>query len=458
MKENKRCLANFSFYDQPAIQKTLEDMAAQGWMLQKTGRFFWTYRQIPPQKLRFAVTYFPDASDFDPAPTDEQLTKEEFCAMDGWQLAARFGSMQIFYSAQPDIVSIETDPLTQVENIHCAMKKAVLFPQLISLALVLVVCLSQFALFRQDPIDFLSRGTQLYLVPLWLEMLVISLIEIAACFSWYRKAQKAAEDGVFLPVKSRKKVNMLFSLLSLFFLLLILSSINASLAVIVIALLIVCLTSLAAYGIKQHLKKKGVSRSVNQVVTIASVVLLMLLLNAAAIAAVISGYIHLPNESTPIGTYTYDNMTWDIYDDPLPLTIEDLMAVNVQWSKQQKQQETILLASTTCSQRALLTESRLAPDLKYTVITPKIPALYPLAKQALLDAHQDIVHGASVFRDSYFPIDAAPWQAEEAYQLHWSDTSLDTYLICWPDRIVEIHFSWTPTPEQIAIVCDKLRP
>lgn len=175
-----------------------------------------------------------------------------------------------------------------------------------------------------------------------------------------------------------------------------------------IALLIVCLTSLAAYGIKQHLKKKGVSRSVNQVVTIASVVLLMLLLNAAAIAAVISGYIHLPNESTPIGTYTYDNMTWDIYDDPLPLTIEDLMAVNVQWSKQQKQQETILLASTTCSQRALLTESRLAPDLKYTVITPKIPALYPLAKQALLDAHQDIVHGASVFRDSYFPIDAAP--------------------------------------------------
>lgn len=84
--------------------------------------------------------------------------------------------------------------------------------------------------------------------------------------------------------------------------------------------------------------------------------------------------------------------------------------------------------------------------------------MYPLAKQALLDAHQDIVHGASVFRDSYFPIDAAPWQAEEAYQLHWSDTTLDTYLICWPDQIVEIHFSWTPTPEQIAIVCEKLRP
>ena len=184
----------------------------------------------------------------------------------------------------------------------------------------------------------------------------------------------------------------------------------------------------------------------------------MFILNAAAIAAVISGRIHLPSDSTPIDTYTYDNMTWDIYDDPLPLAIEDLMTVNAQWSKRQKHDETILLARTSYSQRALLTESRHTPDLTYTVVTPKATALYPLLKQAMLDAHQDDVHGDVIFRDSYFPIDAAPWQAEEAYQLHWSDTTLDTYLICWPDRIIEIHFSWTPTPEQIAIVCDKLRP
>ena len=76
MKETKRCFADFSFYDPPAIQQKLEDMAAQGWMFHKPGRFLWTYRQITPQKLRFAVTYFPDASDFDPAPTEAQLTKE----------------------------------------------------------------------------------------------------------------------------------------------------------------------------------------------------------------------------------------------------------------------------------------------------------------------------------------------------------------------------------------------
>ena len=158
--------------------------------------------------------------------------------------------MQIFYSARPDAVPTETDPLTQVENIHRAMKKAVLFPQLISLALVLIICLTQFALFRQDPVDFLSTGAQLYLVPLWLEMLVVSLSEIAACFSWYAKAKKSAENGVFLPVKSRKKISCLLSLLSILFLFLAIGSLNTSLALLVVTLAIVGTAMLAAYGIK----------------------------------------------------------------------------------------------------------------------------------------------------------------------------------------------------------------
>ena len=75
MKNVKRRIRNFSFYDQQAIQKTLEDMAEQGWFLEKTGSFLWTYKRIEPKKLRFSVTYFPAASDFDPGPTDSELTR-----------------------------------------------------------------------------------------------------------------------------------------------------------------------------------------------------------------------------------------------------------------------------------------------------------------------------------------------------------------------------------------------
>lgn len=68
MSETRRCLANFSFYDQKGIEKKLEQMAAQGWMINQPGGLFWTFRKIRPQQLRFAVTYFPSASEFDPTP------------------------------------------------------------------------------------------------------------------------------------------------------------------------------------------------------------------------------------------------------------------------------------------------------------------------------------------------------------------------------------------------------
>ena len=126
MKEMKRCFCNFSFYDQQAIQEKLEEMAESGWMLEKTGNFMWAYKRIEPKKLRFSVTYFPSASDFDPSPTEGELTKIDFCRQDGWNLVTTWGVMQIFYNEDLDAVPIETEPVMQIENICRSMKKNVL--------------------------------------------------------------------------------------------------------------------------------------------------------------------------------------------------------------------------------------------------------------------------------------------------------------------------------------------
>ena len=109
MSTVKRTLVNVSFYDSEAIQQKLEQMAARGWMIQKAGNLFWTYTKIPPQKLRFAVTYFPGASEFDPRPSEKQLEREELCAQDGWRLVLRWDAMQIFCTDREDAVPIETD-------------------------------------------------------------------------------------------------------------------------------------------------------------------------------------------------------------------------------------------------------------------------------------------------------------------------------------------------------------
>ena len=39
--------------------------------------------------------------------------------------------------------------------------------------------------------------------------------------------------------------------------------------------------------------------------------------------------------------------------------------------------------------------------------------------------------------------------ADEAYQLHWSDSILDSYIVCWGNRIVEVKFFWDATENEI---------
>ena len=45
MKDTKRRVCLFSYYDQQAIGETLENMAEKGWMLEKPGALLWTYRR-----------------------------------------------------------------------------------------------------------------------------------------------------------------------------------------------------------------------------------------------------------------------------------------------------------------------------------------------------------------------------------------------------------------------------
>ena len=60
---------------------------------------------------------------------------------------------------------------------------------------------------------------------------------------------------------------------------------------------------------------------------------------------------------------------------------------------------------------------------------------------------------------TYFP-SASEFDPGPVIQVNtiWrSDSTLDTYLVCWDNRIVVIKFYWNPTPEQIAIVVEKLK-
>lgn len=456
MSTVKRTLVNVSFYDPEAIQRKLEQMAAQGWMIQKAGNLFWTYTKIPPQKLRFAVTYFPGASEFDPKPSEKQLEKEELCAQDGWRLVLRWDAMQIFCTDREDAVPIDTDPVPQVDNIHRTMQKKVLVGQLASALLVLWSLYLQLSQLWRDPADYLSDASRLFTIPLWLLLLLMTIWELIFYLRWERRAKEAAEHGVFLPVRAHPWLSWAAVGLASVFLLLSASFSSDGLLFLFFVTAAMVIPILLSRWMIGEMRRQGVSRRVNLAVTCAVMFVLMIVgTGAVVVGAVIQGWRVTPGEeSQPVGQYDWDGLTMDIYDDPLPLEVEDLVQVDARWSKEARLQKSPLLAYGDYRQDLLFTEEIQGYELRYEITDVKVPFLYDFVKDGFIRDNQD-----EVLEKYLIPVDPAPWEAEEVYQVSWRDGVLDdTYLVCWEKRIVEIKFYWTPTREQIQIAAERLRP
>lgn len=457
MKNTKRQFTRFAFYDQTAMEKHFEMMASEGWLIEKITAYFLHYRRIEPQKLHFTVTYFPDASEFDPGPKDKHKMMEDFAARDGWKLLTRWGQMQVFCNEAEKTIPMETDAVTQVENIYRSMKKNLLPAHLMILALAIWQLVFNGYRALTETVDFLSTPYLLTSLPIWLLLLLTEIYEILACYLWYRKAKPAAENGVFVPVKTNHFISFTLILSGVFVLIatIFLSSELRFVSLCWIA--IVVGINLIGNAVKRKLKKAGASKGLNYTVTILIIILLTFTLLTGLVVFILR--YGLDDGRKPVGSYDINGWTFKIYDEPMPLYVEDMMEIgDSKWSRERNEHnETFLLSKSEYRQNHVQGGPEGLNDLEYTIIDIKVPALYDIVKQSILNERQDEVYDDVIFTDHYEPIDATLWEADEAYQVHWSGTILDTYLICWENRIVEIKFYWQPTPEQLAIVVDKLK-
>ena len=457
MRDTKRQIVRCAFYDQTAMQKQFEKMASQGWLIEKISGYLWTYRKIEPTDLHITVTYFPNASEFDPGPSESQQMMEEFAARDGWKLLTRWGQIQVFCNESEDPTPIETDPVTQVNTIWRAMKKNLIPSHLMVLALCLYqLIFNGYRLFT-EMVDFLSTPYLLSSIPLWILLLLAEINELITCFRWHRKAKPAAENGIFLPVKTNRFITfaLILSCLVVLFNTLQLPSGFRTFSLIWMAVILSII--LIANLLKRWLKRNGASKGTNYTLTILLIIVLTFVFLGILTAFILrSG---LDDGRTPVDSYERNGWTFEIYDEPMPLYVEDLMEIgDSTWSRERnKHNETLLVSRSEYRQDYVKGGPEGLKDLAYTIVDIKLPILYDTIKEAMLRERQDEVHGDVIFIDHYEPIDASLWEASVAYQLHWSDSILDTYLICLDNRIVEIKFYWDPTPEQIEIVVEKLK-
>lgn len=464
MKELKRRLETFSFYDHTGIEKHLEDMAEKGWLLSKTNRFFWVYRRIEPKKLHFAVTYYPKASEFDPEPLEGQMIYRDYSERSGWNFVCQSAQMKIFYNEEDETTPMETDPVVEVQTIHKAAKKNFLPSYFILLALSVLQATLFVSELLGDPIGLLSSTTQLSTGFCWALLFLICMVELCGYYRWHRKAVKAAENGEFLDTRSHalfQKIGLAAAVIALIYVFINVISVGDRMMQTIYTLMLAYMITLIVVvnAVKKLMKRKKASRTANLTVTlIVDVVLAFVMMGAIVFGTLKASQAGLFNPGAE--TYEHNGSTWILYQDELPLYVEDLQDVKFDgYIRENRHDESIFLGQKVVRQHPRHDTGNPVnvPEMSYTLTIIKVPALYDLCKESILNKRSDtVVEEGIIFVDHYEEIDAAPWLAEEAYQLHWSEGILNKYLLCYEDRIVEIDFDWEPTETQMRIVAEKL--
>lgn len=434
----KRRWETFSFYDRSGIARHLEAMAARGWLLEAIGPLGWKYRRCLPRQLRFAVTYYPKATVYDPAPSQEQEFFYDLCAHDGWVLAASSGEMQVFYNDYPAPTPIETDPALEVETIHKLAWRRVLLPWGLILTFSLFAVIGTAFSFWGAPLKTLSSNHNLMLFCTGLLLLPLGAAELWGYLDWESNARQAAQRGIFLETKSHWRLQLFVSL--------------ALLACVICwmltsplsewyPMLVIFLAMLLAAALRVFMKRLGVDAEMTQG-TVFSVVfgIIWLLTSFSPLLPV------QPLRSGPIQAWV----------ETPPLSPTELVGEQEDFWTYSEGTASLLLGQFRYNQPAYpfytsgfsnLHFGR--GNLAYTVTLPRFTPLYDFSRAVLLHDWGDGVRRHSE------TIDPGPWGANEAYQcfdLYEREYKEYHYLIFYDQVLVELELLEEVTPEQKALV------
>ncbi len=445
--------SQFVFCDKEAVEDRLEKLAREGWRLEKMGNYLWKLRAAEPETLKFSAVWFPDGSDFDPGPTQGEESLAELCQRDGWELEYRWGQLQVFSNARPDAIPIETDPEVQVGTIRRAMKKSFLPTRWMLLALCVYWLAFQGWRIWKDPAENLA-GISATMLPAFFLLLLEVVWELGSYFGWLRRAEKAARRGEFCSLRMNQAVGWVLVGAAALIMLSAVCFSGPPMPALLLWLIGYLLAVAAANGVKAYLKKRGASRGTNRAVSVVTVAVLYLVFLSGVVYLILHFDLGMRQ---PAGTWSDGGFTMKLYDDPLPLRVEDLTEVpETVWSAEARAEESLFVKRTEYRQWPV-PDGRRVPDLEYTVTRLKLPFLYGFLRDGLLRQETDVFqNGTLVYENHYVPTDPGPWGAEEAYQVIIEGDLVNWYLVCYKDWFLEIRFDWPPTEEQIKLAVEKL--
>ena len=432
MRDVKRRIETYSFYDRSAISSHLEAMAAKGWQLERMSNLTWTYRRAQPQKLHYAVTYYPSGSAFDPEPNPGLGELYELCEHAGWEFVTAFAEMQIFVNRRPDPVPLETDPAVDLVAIEKSAKRRLTKPYWAILVIGVVVAFLGIGGFINDPVYSLSGVWGLPMGVVFLLLGIAAAAELRSYYRWRALARTAAERGERVKTSSpmrltRTLMTAVCAVLALAVLGALFSGdemLRASLLVVLVACLIANVVMRVSVD---KFKRSGMSRIFTAVFSVLIVFVLCFALYSLG------------------GEFIYDSAVARNDDNRYvnySLSLEDLTGEPTPgYIRSQSRRESVILAQSSLDEFY----SEHAPEpggedvgrLEYTTTFVKFSALYDFCERSLSRGGEST--------------DPEPWGALRAYSMGGN-----AYTLCYPGRVVEISLPFSPTAEQMAIVYERL--
>lgn len=456
-REIKRQLIWYQIDDTEAISRHLEKMARKGWLLEAVDNWWYTYRRADPTEVRYTVTFFPDASIYDPGPTEGQETYIDYCRAAGWELAAAYGPIQYFRSARPDPVPIETDEAVKLAAIRRTMRKTFV----LSYAALLLLPAANLPLtwkqFRLDPLDFLCSNFKLALFVLMTGITIFVIGMLLDYLIWVLRSQySVARGGPCARPHTRFRLWFNAAMLAVCAAVLVVFFLDLAgiRAALIFYLVIYGGVMLLARWVLRKLKGSGVSRSGIKGLFIAFAIVSGLVVGIGTpflfVRLADAGMIHMGRE--PAETYTCTrgdgSFTRDVYHDELPLTLEDLGFA--------------VAPEDHCTYRAEIARSPLAVHSEYTQealnLDSKLPRLYYQTYETGWSWILERCWEALTEEEDNDPwplqaLDPAPWGAEEAYR----EKDLTAYFLLYPDRIVTFRLVGDAAPRQLEVIAQALQ-
>ncbi len=455
-REKKRELALFQANDMDAVARHFEKMEAKGWRLESIDSWGYHYRRVQPGQARYTAACFPDASVYDPAPTEGQETYIDYCRAAGWELAGAFGPMQYFRAVRPDPVPIETDEAVKLTAIRRTMRKTLVPSCGAGLLITILYLMPQVTSFRADPLEYFSWDMHLSLLLLMAGLFLYSVWLLADHGIWVLRSKRSV-DGGGACVKPYTRLRMAASVglmvltaacLALMCRDVMVRRVGPAMAAY---LVFYGLVILSAGWVLKWIKGRSASRGAVRVKYFAFAIgcgVLTMFVVVAAVFALSGGGRREPEEVYVKEYPGGQSIEWNIYRDPLPVTLEDLgytVTEEDHCTYEAEVHRSFLASYEEYRQRAMAYGSDL-PELEYSVATISWDWLREICWERFLEKNLD---------PELWPLRElapAPWGALEAYQ----QDDLPHYYLLYPDRAVTLELWSEASQKEIGAVLEAI--